>query len=108
MMIVCQYQLGDEVVEADKIKIMEDYYEKEHEIERDYKGDFEAEREKVQEFNRTRMETAMTEAGRRNCMISIWQNGDQYFCQLSVNALFYDIDIEKLQNILLNKILIEN
>jgi hypothetical protein len=108
MMIGCQYQLGDEVIEADKIKIMEDYYKKEHEIERNYKGEYEAGRENAQELNRTRMEAAMAEAGRRNCMISIWQNGDQYFCQLSVNNLFYDVDIEKLQNILTNKIFIEN
>jgi hypothetical protein len=108
MMIVCQYQLGDEVVEADKITIMEEYYKKEHEIDRNYRGEYEAGKKEAQEWNRTRMEMAMAEAGRRSFMISIWQNNNQYFCQLSANSLFYDIDIETLQNILVDKIFIEN
>jgi hypothetical protein len=109
MMIVCQYQLGDEVVEEDKIKIMEEYYEKEREIDRNYKGEeYETAKEDMQVWNRTRMEAALVEAGRRSFMISIWQNGNQYFCQLSVNSLFYNIDIERLQSILTDKIFIEN
>jgi hypothetical protein len=109
MMIVCQYQLGDEVVEAEKNKAMEEYYEKEREIDRNYKGEeYETAKEVMQVQNRTRMEADLAEAGRRNFMISIWQNGNQCFCQLSANSLFYNIDIERLQSILVDKLFTEN